>query len=244
VLGQSLRGRSETDLIAVRTHPSPSLPPSLLVHRPQHLGSNDPQQRLGRVTFGASGGTLGLMTPLALGAVTAALALLVTPFAGSGAQSPAPMGSSATIRAASGADWPVAPTRVITPFDDPLPYAAGHRGVDLAAAPGQTVNAALPGRVSVAGYVAGRPLVVIEHQNDVRTTYLPVLPSVSVGDLVKAGEPIGSVDSSRSSASAEHCMGSPCLHWGARRGAIYIDPQSLLRSGARLTGPIVLLPEP
>lgn len=99
--------------------------------------------------------------------------------------------------------------------------------------------AALPGRVTVAGHVAGRPLIVVAHADDIRTTYLPVQPYVSVGDRVKAGDLIGTVVDQ---GPVEHCVVT-CLHWGARRGENYIDPQSLVNP-SWLSGPIVLLPEP
>jgi len=197
-------------------------------------------------------GTIGGMTtPLVagtLGALVASLSLLAAPFTDTSTDPTAgPSTSSGVGSSVPEADWPVSPGEVVTPFDDPLPYGAGHRGLDLAATPGQTVIAALPGRVSVAGYVAGRPLVVIQHENDIRTTYLPVLASVSVGDQVRAGEAIGVVGGELSGSAGvveQHCLASPCLHWGARRGETYIDPHNLMSSVARPTGPIVLLPEP
>jgi murein DD-endopeptidase MepM/ murein hydrolase activator NlpD len=123
---------------------------------------------------------------------------------------------------------------IVTGFDSPLPYAPGHRGLDLAASAGLVVVAARSGTVTVAGPVAGRPIVVISHGAGVRTTYLPVDPLVSVGERVDVGQPIGVV------AAVElvgHCGSTSCLHWGARRGDEYIDPRSLLP-----TAPIVLLP--
>ena len=53
--------------------------------------------------------------------------------------------------------WPLSPPIVVTEFDDPLPYGAGHRGVDLSAYLGQVVVAAGDGTVTTAGPVAGRP---------------------------------------------------------------------------------------
>jgi murein DD-endopeptidase MepM/ murein hydrolase activator NlpD len=130
------------------------------------------------------------------------------------------------------------PVTVVHPFAAPPgPYAAGHRGVDLAADAGSVVHAPTAGRVVVAGQVAGRPLVVLLHDGGVRTTYEPVAPSVSVGDEVGAGQPIGSLVT-----AASHCLPSPCLHWGARTGAgdaeRYLDPLALLAGH----GPPRLLP--
>lgn len=128
------------------------------------------------------------------------------------------------------ASWPVRPVEVLAPFEPSDPYGPGHRGVDLAARPGQPVRAALPGRVAVAGPVAGRPVVVVEHRGDLRTTYLPVSPAVKVGDRVHHQQVIGVV------ATPRHCPGS-CLHWGARRSGSYVDPLALVAAA-----PVVLLP--
>lgn len=130
------------------------------------------------------------------------------------------------------------PVTVVHRFTAPPgPYAAGHRGVDLAAAEGALVRAPAAGRVVFAGQVAGRPLVVLRHPGGVRTTYEPVAPSVSVGDDVDAGQPIGSLVT-----AASHCLPSACLHWGARSGTgeseRYVDPLRFLVGD----GPVRLLP--
>ena len=167
------------------------------------------------------------MTPLTLGSMLAAVALGLAP-----QLSPVTPGDPLISAEPSTGQWPIAGASVETEFDDPLPYAPGHRGVDLQAPPGTTVASALPGRVTVAGLVAGRSLVVVEHGSGLRTTYLPVAPSVDVGERVAAGDRIGSV------TGPSHCLSTTCLHWGARRGEQYIDPRSLVPP----TGPIVLLP--
>lgn len=125
--------------------------------------------------------------------------------------------------------WPLAPApHVVRGFSPPaLPWGAGHRGVDLAARPGQPVYAAGAGRISYAGRLAGRGVVAITH-GALRTTYLPVRPGVRVGGRVTLGARIGTVEN-----GPFHCS-SPCLHWGLRRGTVYLDPLSLVRPRVRL----------
>ena len=119
-------------------------------------------------------------------------------------------------------------------FDPPpTPYSAGHRGVDLAASKGQPVLAAADGLVTFAGDVAGRGVLVLAHDDGVRTEYEPVTALVAAGAVVRRGEPIGTL-------AGEHhgCAPDPCLHWGARLGDRYVDPLTLLRP----PGPVRLLP--
>ncbi|MFB7945166.1 murein hydrolase activator EnvC family protein [Kitasatospora phosalacinea] len=134
-----------------------------------------------------------------------------------------------------GRGWPVGDRSGLLRRFDPPPtrWAAGHRGVDLAAEPGSVVRAAAPGVVTFAGEVAGRPVVVVTHTGSgappLRTTYLPVAASATVGTGVAAGDPIGVV-----AADSGHCPVA-CLHWGLLRGDHYLDPLALLGSGrARL----------
>ena len=78
----------------------------------------------------------------------AALVSLTWPTGASGAPvAPVPVGV-----------WPLPPRpTVVRAFDPPdLPFGSGHRGVDLLGAPGQRVVAALAGRVTFAGPLAGR----------------------------------------------------------------------------------------
>jgi murein DD-endopeptidase MepM/ murein hydrolase activator NlpD len=130
-------------------------------------------------------------------------------------------------------EWPLRPQpEVIERFDPPdAPWGAGHRGVDLLGSPGQQVHAALPGRVSFAGMLAGRGVVVVDH-GDTRTTYEPVTAGVAVGDVVPAGAPIG-----RLAVIGSHCFPRACLHWGWVRGETYLDPLDLVGAG-----PVRLLP--
>ena len=120
--------------------------------------------------------------------------------------------------------WPLEGSpRVLRPFDAPASrYGPGHRGVDLAAAFGAPVLAALPGRVVFAGPVAGRRVVSLQ-SGALRTTYEPVAAQVRAGELVQAGAPLGVL------TSGSHCT-EPCLHWGLRAGEDYLDPLRTLRS--------------
>ncbi|MHA6512149.1 peptidoglycan DD-metalloendopeptidase family protein [Tessaracoccus sp. Z1128] len=112
--------------------------------------------------------------------------------------------------------------RVLRGFDaPPSPYAAGHRGVDLAGDVGSEVLAAAAGRVFFAGHVAGRGTVSVDHGNGWRTTYQPVIPGVRKGDVVATGDRIGTLE-------AGHCAGSSCLHWGLTDGGSYLDPTAYL----------------
>ncbi|QGN51009.1 peptidoglycan DD-metalloendopeptidase family protein [Micromonospora sp. WMMC415] len=130
--------------------------------------------------------------------------------------------------------WPLPGTPpVVRRFDPPpQPWLSGHRGVDLAAAPGTPVRAAGAGTVTFAGMVAGRPVVTVTHAGGLRTTYEPVRPAVEVGAPVPAGGPVGHL-----LAGHPGCPAASCLHWGLRRGDVYLDPLALVGRG-----PVRLLP--
>lgn len=131
---------------------------------------------------------------------------------------------AAPASASVGFGWPLNPQPEVTePFDLPAqPWLPGHRGVDLAASDGQAVLSAGDGAVAFAGMVAGKPVVSIDH-GSIRTTYEPVQATVSAGQTVQRGAQIGTVQ-----AGHEGCSAVACLHWGAKRGDLYVDPLSLL----------------
>jgi Membrane proteins related to metalloendopeptidases len=115
--------------------------------------------------------------------------------------------------------WPVDPAwQVVRPFEAPATrYSAGHRGIDLAAARGSPVYAPADGVVRFAGRVVDRPVVTLEHADDLLSSMEPVAVELPVGTVVHAGEPIGAV------ASGGHCDGS-CLHLGVRLHGNYVSP--------------------
>ncbi|GAA2767325.1 hypothetical protein GCM10010103_63670 [Streptomyces paradoxus] len=144
---------------------------------------------------------------------------------------------------AIGRTWPVGlRPRVLRGWEPPAtPYGPGHRGVDLAAPAGTPVRAVTAGRVSFAGRVAGKGVVSVDLTGTgdppLRTTYEPVTATVEKGEEVEPGEVIGTVD-----ASGSHCTAASCVHWGLRRGEVYLDPLSLLPSWLLRRGPSRLLP--
>lgn len=124
--------------------------------------------------------------------------------------------------------WPLAGQPAVTRrFEPPEQrWLPGHRGVDLAAQPGAMVRAAGAGTVFFAGPVAGTGVVSVEHAGGLRTTYQPLTPVVAAGDQVAAGDPIGILEPGHAG-----CPTLACLHWGLRRGEVYLDPLSLLGLG-------------
>ena len=77
---------------------------------------------------------------------------------------------------------PVQPGPVVAPFDPPeQDWLAGHRGVDLAAAVGEVVRAPADGTVTFAGKVAGRGVLVITHDDGLRTSLEPVVATAARG---------------------------------------------------------------
>ena len=176
------------------------------------------------------------MLPLLLGPpVAGLLTALVLPLAALAGGGAASSGSAAAVvhpsTGPSGPRWrpPLdPPVRILRPFDPPAwRWLPGHRGVDLGAALGRAVRAAGAGTVTWAGPLAGRGVVVVAHDDGLRTTYEPVDALVSEGDRVAAGDLIGTVG-----PGDVHCGRAPtCLHWGLRRGRDYLDPSLLVDPG-------------
>lgn len=129
--------------------------------------------------------------------------------------------------------WPLLPRPAIARgFDPPaVRWGAGHRGVDLRGNAGQPVRSALAGTVTFAAPLAGRGVVVVDH-GGLRTTYESVGAGVGVGDRVPRGGVIGTLQ-----RSGSHCYPAACLHWGLRRGEVYLNPLTLVGAG-----PVRLLP--
>jgi murein DD-endopeptidase MepM/ murein hydrolase activator NlpD len=141
--------------------------------------------------------------------------------------------------AAGAAPWraPV-PGAVVRGFDaGATPYAGGaHRGVDLAARPGDRVRAACAGIVRFAGRTPRGPAVTVRCAGGIDATHLGLEAlRVRAGRSVTRGAPLGTV------AARGEDGGPPHVHLGARRGRRYLDPLALIGAG-RATPPPPLAP--
>ncbi|HEX9713696.1 MAG TPA: M23 family metallopeptidase [Actinomycetota bacterium] len=129
------------------------------------------------------------------------------------------------------------PLDLIAPVDGPIvrhfeappdPFAAGHRGIDIAAPVGSPVAAAAGGVVAFAGQVGGDLFVSIDHPQGVRTTYsfLSVI-RVRTGETVEQGALIAA------SGTGHTTDPEPNLHFGLRMGTEYLDPEPVLLDSIR-----------
>lgn len=114
--------------------------------------------------------------------------------------------------------WPLRKVRLTKGFAaPPTPYAAGHRGIDLAASTDDAVLSPAAAVVRFAGVVVDRPVLTLDHGDGVLSSYEPVASALTIGDEVSRGAEIGRV------ASGGHC-GSSCVHVGVRVGGEYVSP--------------------
>lgn len=129
--------------------------------------------------------------------------------------------------------WPTSPPgTVVQGFEAPAtPYAAGHRGIDLAATPGQTVLAPTDSVITFTGVVVDRPVVTLRVDEHVLVSFEPVATELPLGSELDAGSPLGVV------ANGGHCD-SRCVHIGVRVDGEYVSPL-LFFAGVP---PAVLLP--
>ena len=115
--------------------------------------------------------------------------------------------------------WPVSGPRVVVRgYEAPASrYSAGHRGIDIAAAPGLPVVAPESGTVRFAGVVVNRPTVTVQTAEGVLLSIEPVVAAHEVGEPVARGAPLGTV------ATGGHCAGV-CIHLGVRVNGEYVSP--------------------
>jgi murein DD-endopeptidase MepM/ murein hydrolase activator NlpD len=116
--------------------------------------------------------------------------------------------------------WPVV-GEVIRGFARPADaWSAGHRGIDIQAAPGAEVRAPVSARVTFVGPVAGRGVIVLRTLEDGDVTLEPIEPAVLSGDIVNAGDIVGFVRGGH--------LGDNALHLGLRVAGEYVDPMPYL----------------
>ena len=109
------------------------------------------------------------------------------------------------------------PGPVVRGFEPPATvYGAGHRGLDLAARPGDRIRAPMRGTVTFAGRIHDRSIVSITSGSRI-VSVEPVTASVSIGQQVSAGDVIGVV------GIGGHCS-LRCVHVGMRIDGTYVDP--------------------
>lgn len=110
---------------------------------------------------------------------------------------------------------PVTPAHVIAGFRAPAgPYAAGHRGIDLAATTGQAVVSPMTGTVAWSGRIAGKDVVTIASGSTV-VSLEPVRSHLAAGTPVHVGDPLGAV------GRGGHCD-ARCVHVGVRMDGAYV----------------------
>lgn len=134
-------------------------------------------------------------------------------------------------------EWPLSPRpAVVGAYRPPAQrWLSGHRGVDLAAAPGQEVRSPAAGTVSFSGTVVDRGVITVTTADGRRISMEPVAQQLPRGTRVSAGQRIALRDE-----QAVHEPCGTCLHWGVREGEEYVNP--LLFVGD--LRPSVLLPVP
>jgi murein DD-endopeptidase MepM/ murein hydrolase activator NlpD len=161
--------------------------------------------------------------PLVL-ALVVLLGGVASPVAGGVAQPPAAAIAVPEALRASLA-WPVPRAAVLGAFAAPSTrWGAGHRGIDVAAVPGEVVVAATAGTVTFSGVVVDRPVVTVRMAGvpqEVLVTVEPVRPSVAEGDVVDRGQAIGVLE-------AGHRPCGACIHLGVRIDGAYANPMALL----------------
>jgi murein DD-endopeptidase MepM/ murein hydrolase activator NlpD len=137
--------------------------------------------------------------------------------------------------------WPLEPEPEVTRYflPPPEPWKPGHRGVDLAAAPGAQVLSPADGIVTFVGEVAGRPVLSIGHDGGLVSSFLPVHSGLARGGKISRGGLLGTLAGTGTgmAGSPPHCA-APCLHWGVRLNGTYVNPLSFVTDRR----PSVLLP--
>lgn len=81
------------------------------------------------------------------------------------------------------------------------------------------------GTVVFSATVALKPVVVLSHAGNLRSTFEPACSSLPVGSSVQAGQVFGQVCSTGYSS---HCAPLLCLHFAAKTTDGYLSPEFLM----------------
>ncbi len=137
------------------------------------------------------------------------------------------LGALLALPSAASADSPYwlpplgTPLEVSGPYrPPPTPYASGHRGIDLPAAPGELVHAPVGGVVSFVGQVADRHVLSVRVDSRTVVSFEPIEQAdaaLTEGAQVLPRQPLGIV------AEGGHCL-DECLHLGVRVDDEYVNP--------------------
>ena len=127
-----------------------------------------------------------------------------------------------SLAGSSGFSWPVQ-GEIIAEFG-PLQRGVHNDGVNIAASEGASVGAAAKGRVAFVGtnIKSFGKLVLVKHDGGIITAYAHLGDiSVTEGDIVTAGQSIGTIGRSGR-------VDSPQLHFEIRKSRQPVDPRSLI----------------
>jgi hypothetical protein len=131
-----------------------------------------------------------------------------------------------------------APIHLVRPYLQPnSDYSAGHRGVDFEVSIGQPIYSPVDAEVHFNHFLVNRPVLSLVAESGDLIEFEPACSSLAVGEVVKAGQAIGSVCSALSNYK-QHCLEISCLHFSLRTEKGYLSP--MVRYGA--LAPSVLLP--
>jgi murein DD-endopeptidase MepM/ murein hydrolase activator NlpD len=116
------------------------------------------------------------------------------------------------------------PSRGSISSDFGMRWGRMHKGIDIAANLGATINAALDGTVSYADWQDGYGKVIkIDHGRGIESTYAHCSSiTVKKGEVVKQGEKIGEVGSTGNSTG-------PHLHFEVRENGEPKNPQKYMK---------------
>ena len=113
--------------------------------------------------------------------------------------------------------------RITSEFGYREKFARFHKGIDIHLCPGDTIRAALSGRVSRKGYERGGygHFIIVSHINGVETRYAHLqCPLVDIDDVIYCGQPIALGGSSGNSTG-------PHLHFEIRYLGRAVDPRRI-----------------